>query len=149
MSNWDFVELGICRIGKLSNWDFVELGISNWEFCELGICRIGKYELGITNWEFVELGRIAPTPLQEIRNYKINWKKVDLELKKQKQLLKIKPLLIQGFYNDCWCGTFYLSKEQNISHEESKHSGIISMHTTLNKPYWMYGINFYDDGELL
>ena len=90
-----------------------------------------------------------PTPLQEIRNYKINWKKVDLELKKQKQLLKIKPLLIQGFYNYCWCGTFYLSKEQNISQEESKHSGIIPMHTTLNKPYWIYGINFYDDGELL
>ena len=108
----------------------------------------------ILEWQNIPIGDLyfpdPPTPLREIRNYKINWKKVDLELKKQKQLIKIKPLLIQGFYNDCGCGTLDLNKEQYISHVETKHSGIIPIHTTLNKPYWIYGINFYDDeAELL
>lgn len=91
----------------------------------------------------VYLSHHPPPNLLQLRQKPINWKKIDVFVKKETPIIKL--VLEEKFINWCGCGKIGLTKAEFIKHVYDIHSGKAPPSSHINRPPWIEHVAFYND----
>ena len=84
-----------------------------------------------------------PPNLLQLRQNQINWKKIDVFVKKETPIIKL--VLEKEFINWCGCGKIGLTKTEFIKHVYELHSGKTPPSSHINRPPWIDHVAFTND----